>query len=173
MMASSRWPAAEALTYGSSSTLAAVKSVHFGQQQQQTALQQAARGQQKMEEAERAAPAAGETKRAGRSHNRPGDCGQFGIDFCPGCPSRKNGGKIRDRPESTIPLLDDRPSGCRQLPDCCTSICGKEREREREREREKKWSWKMGGQSPSLGAPFAAEGAVGVQQHAGHSHGKW
>ena len=64
MMASSRWPAAEALTYGSSSTLAAVKSVHFGQQQQQTALQQAARGQQKMEEAERAAPAAGETKDA-------------------------------------------------------------------------------------------------------------
>ena len=61
MMAQQAAAAAEALTYGTSSTPAAVKSVRFGQQQQ-TALQNAA--QQKTEEAERAGPATGETKDA-------------------------------------------------------------------------------------------------------------
>ena len=99
---------AEALPYGSSSIPVAVKSVRFGQQQQ-TALQQAARGQQKTEEAERAA---GETKDALAEATIdlviPGNMAMaFDRDF------RRE--RMGANPAPSSKHNHDRPSGCRQL----------------------------------------------------------
>ena len=48
------------------------------------------------------------------------------------------------------------------------------RRKERGRERRNRVGRRAGRvECPSLGTPIAVDEAVGVQQHAGHSHGKW